>query len=99
MNKLTLTGHAAVRMAQRGVLIRDAELIPLIGTEVDDGFLVRTKDCQHIEREMKRLLDRIWRMCGKLLIVQNGQVVTAYQPSKRRQRQLIRNAYEHDLYD
>jgi hypothetical protein len=37
MNTLMLTGHAAVRMAQRGIKIKDADLITLIGTEVDDG--------------------------------------------------------------
>lgn len=37
MNTLTITDHAAMRMSQRGIMPKDAELIVLIGTEVDDG--------------------------------------------------------------
>jgi len=68
-------------MAQRGIRLKDADLIALIGTEVDGGYLVLTKDCQKIERELKRFLERVWRMCGKRLVVTNGQVLTAYTVS------------------
>jgi len=96
---LILTGHAAVRMAQRGIRLKDADLIALIGTEVDGGYLVLTKDCQKIERELKRFLERVWRMCGKRLVVTNGQVLTAYTASRRYQRRLLRNVQECDLRD
>jgi hypothetical protein len=46
MTTLVLTGHAAMRMAQRSIKLKDAELIALIGTEVADGYLVRDKDYQ-----------------------------------------------------
>jgi hypothetical protein len=46
MNTLTITEHAAVRMSQRGIMPKDAELIILIGTEIDDGYLVREKGLQ-----------------------------------------------------
>jgi hypothetical protein len=44
MSSLILTGHAAIRMAQRSIKFKDAQLIALIGTEVEDGYLVRVKD-------------------------------------------------------
>ena len=97
MSMLMLTGHAVARMAQRGIKIKDSELIALIGTEVEDGYVVRNQDCQKIEREVKRLLDDIRHIRGKRLVVATGQVVTAYHPSKRHQRQLLRSAHEREL--
>jgi hypothetical protein len=97
MTTLTLTGHAAVRLAQRGIQSKDAELVALIGTEVDDGYLVRTKDYQELEHALKILLGRLRRLVGKRLVVTNGQIVTAYHASKSRRRQLLRSAHESDL--
>jgi hypothetical protein len=37
------------------------------------------------------------RVVGKRLVVSNGRIVTAYHPSKRYQRHLLRNAREGDL--
>jgi hypothetical protein len=86
-------------MAQRGIDMKEADLIALIGTEVSDGYLVLAKDCQRIERELKRFLERIRRLAGKRLVVSNGQILTAYHASRRYQRQLLRKAHECDLYD
>jgi hypothetical protein len=99
MTTLTLTGHAAVRMAQRGIDSKDAELIVLVGTEVDGGYLVRTKDYQEVESALKALLDRLRRLVGKRLIVADGKIVTAYHASKNYQRHLLRSAQESDLCD
>jgi hypothetical protein len=81
MSTLTITRHAAIRMAQRAFRIRDAELIALIGTEVEDGYLVREKDYQQVERTLKELLIRSRRVVGKRLVVADGSIVTAYHAS------------------
>ena len=99
MNAFTVTSHAALRMAQRGMSMRDAELVALIGTEVDDGYLVLAKNCKKFESELKVLLDRVRRLQGKRLVTANGRIVTAYSASKRRVRRLARDAYERDLGD
>ena len=91
-----LSRHAETRMAQRGVSIKDAELIALIGTEVADGFLVFAQDCQ-IERELKGLIDRVRRLQGKRLVIANGRIVSAYQASRWKERRLLRSAQERDL--
>jgi hypothetical protein len=93
----TLTEHALIRMAQRGIRIRDAELIELVGSEVDDGFIVLDQDCRKLETDLKRLLDAVRRVRGKRLVVAEGHVITAYYPSKRRQRRLLRDAYEREF--
>jgi hypothetical protein len=99
MNTPALTGHAAMRMAQRNIKMKDAELIMLIGTEVDDGYLVRANDGVELERLLFGLLEHIKRVRGKRLVMANGRIVTAYHSSKSDQRRLLRNAKECDLYD
>src|SRR5262249_52492667 len=97
MTDLILTEHASVRMAQRGVSIPDAELIMLVGTEVSDGYFVRTQDCQHIETQLKHLCDRVRRLQGKRLVVREGRIVTAYRTTRRNQRRLLQYAQDRDL--
>jgi hypothetical protein len=97
MSTLILTRHAAMRMAQRSIPLKDAELIASIGTEVEGGYFVREKDFQEVEREIKSFLDRCCRMVGKRLIIAEGRIVTAYHPSKKQLRQLLRSAHDSDL--
>ena len=96
---MMMTKHAKRRMAQRGIKLRDAELIEIIGTPVDDGYLVRTKDCQSAEREIKQLLDRIRRLEGKRLVTANGNLVTAFHTRRREERRLLRRSHQRDLED
>jgi hypothetical protein len=97
VTSLILTGHAAMRMAQRSIKFKDAELIALIGTEVEDEYLVRVKDYQEVETHLKRLLDRLRRIVGKRLVVADGRIVTGYHASTTTQRRLLRNAQASDL--
>lgn len=97
MTSLVMTHHAAARMAQRGIPAKDADLIALIGTEVGDGYLVRSKDVQVAEREVKNLLARIRRLKGKRLVTAEGRIVTAYPATQRQERRLLRRVRERDL--
>lgn len=97
MTAFTLTNHAAIRMAQRGISLGDAELAALIGIEVDDGYLVLAKHCKKLESELKALLDRVRRLEGKRLVTAKGRLVTVYHTSKRHARQLLRDAQESDF--
>lgn len=99
MSPLTLTHHAAERIPQRSLRINDPDLIALIGTAVEDGYLVRTKDYQEIERALKQLLQRFRRLIGKRVVVADGRIVTAYHATKSNERRLLRRVQEVDLYD
>jgi hypothetical protein len=99
MTAIALTTHAAVRMAQRNIKIKDAELIMLIGTEVNDGFLVRTSDSSELEKLLIYLLQRVRRVRGKRLVVAEGRIVTAYNSSRSDQRRLLRCAERRNLRD
>jgi hypothetical protein len=94
---MIVTRHAAIRMAQRSIRLQDADLIALLGTKVDDGYLVREKDCQAAEHFIKKVLDRIRRLRGKRLVVSDGRVLTAFHASSRQERRLLRAAEERDF--
>jgi len=97
MKGLHFSQHAVERLAQRGLAASDIDLIMEIGSEVPDGYIVRTKDRQALEQTLKRLLERVRRLERKRLVVQNGCLVTAYRSSSRNERRLLRGAAEGDL--
>lgn len=79
---LELTAHAATRMSQRGIGSGDLELVRWIGTEVEGGFIVREKDFQALERELKHLREQARRLVGKRLVIDGSVVVTAYHANR-----------------
>lgn len=91
MTALSISTHAFARMAQRGIQPDDVDLILALGTEVDDGVLVRRKDVAVIEREMKALLKRLRRIEGKRLVVANGHLVSAFHATEREQSRLLKS--------
>ena len=97
MTAVILTKHGGMRLAQRSIALKDADLIAMIGTEVADGYLVRDKDCEAVEHQIKQLLDRIRRLRGKRLVVASGRIITGYHASRRTQRHLLARAQERDL--
>ena len=91
MSNVRRTDHAVQRLAQRGFLASDVDLIMAFGSEVRDGFLVRRKDREAMEAAIKSFLARIQKLEGKRLVVSDGCVVTAYHASAAEKRRLLRN--------
>jgi Domain of unknown function (DUF4258) len=95
---VVITAHGALRMSQRGIGASDIDMILLIGTKVEGGYLVREKDFQDYERELKHDRDRARKLVGKRLVVERDQVVvTAYLAERGKQRRLLRGARDRDL--
>ena len=94
MSDLHLTQHAIARMAQRGIQPSDIPFILAVGSEVPDGLMVLKSDVLAFEREVKSLLKRLHHLQGKRLVTDNGCIVTAYHPSKRKSRSLLRRQQE-----
>jgi hypothetical protein len=92
MSDQHLTVHAALRIAQRAIRHHDLEFIQCIGTEVEDGYLVREKDFQAFERELKRLRDHAKRLVGKRMVIAGGSIVTAYHAQPHTEKRLLRGA-------
>jgi hypothetical protein len=94
MSAVHLTQHAMLRMSQRGIRLDDLQLIEAIGTEVDGGYLLRQKDFQTLERELKTLRDQARRLVGKRVVQAGDAVVTAYHASRADERRLLRGGYD-----
>jgi hypothetical protein len=86
------TTHATLRMSQRGIAEDAIEWIKWIGTEVEGGYLVREKDFQSLDRDVKRLRDHVRRLVGKRLVVKGNRLVTAYHATPSKERRLLRGA-------
>ncbi len=91
MTGFELTKHAEKRMAQRGISKNDLDLILLIGDEVEDGFLVRKKDIQELERKLRSTICRLHKLCGKRVVCTEGRILTVYHASNQVKRNLIRH--------
>lgn len=90
MGAATYSRHAIERICQRGLLASDIDLIMTIGTEVEGGFVVRDKDVQQLERQVRDFLTRIKRLKSKRLVVAGDHVVTAYHARRSKTKKLLR---------
>lgn len=99
MTILNLTTHAVARMSQRGIKHDDLELILEVGTAVEGGYVVLNKDYQAYDCELKRKRERVRRLVGKRVVVEDDRVVTAYHAEAKKQRRLIRSAEDRSLQD
>lgn len=97
MSEMVMTHHAIARLGQRGFRDDDLDLIRLIGTPVEGGYLVRERDCQRAEGQLKRLGDRIRRLKGKRVVEDGRCVVTAYHATKSKAKRLVRHCAKCDL--
>jgi hypothetical protein len=99
MIDLHLTAHAAIRIAQRGMRSRDLDLISLIGTKVEGGYLILEKDYQALERQFKQVSVTARRLVGKRLVIAGDRVISAYHAGDGKKRRLIRGAEKRELRD
>jgi hypothetical protein len=67
-------------MAQRAIAPEDLLLIEAIETEVEGGYLVREKDFQAFDRELRRLRDRARKLVGKRIVLDGDWVITTGLP-------------------
>ena len=92
MSDLKFTAHAFSRMSQRAISLGDIELAEYIGTAVEGGFLVRERDFQALDCELKKLRQQARRLVGKRVVRDGDVIVTAYYAGHRKQRRLLRAA-------
>lgn len=86
------TKHFRMRMQQRAVRDSDVELILQIGTQTDQGILVRDKDAQQAIAKREWEIERILRFVGQCVILQGDSLITTYKASPRRQKMLLRGS-------
>lgn len=82
MIDLNISRHGNVRMAQRGIRGADLEDILAYGTDIGrNRIMLRKRDAAEAVRTLKRQIANIERLTDKVLVVADGQLVTAYHQS------------------
>lgn len=87
---MNITQHAHQRLQQRGLREADLDLILQHGTETDDGVYLRDVDVQRAEAQLKMLIARLRRLAGRYVVVKGENIITAYYPSNKKQKTLLR---------
>ena len=83
MTRPLITRHGEVRMSQRGIRETDLNLGLDYGTELGtDRVMLTTKDAAKLIRIWKQEIAKIERVTGKVFVVSEGRLVTAYHPAR-----------------
>lgn len=92
MSNITITGHAAVRMSQRGFSEIDLALLLRFGVETADGMFMPRKRAEAAARGFRRLAEQVGRLADAYGVVQDGRLVSMYRVGKEKRKQLLRSA-------
>ena len=79
MTGLSVTHHGEIRMSQRGIRKTDLKFLLAHGTDIGRNRIMLTK--QDASREigmLKKQIACVERLSGKVLVVSEGYLVTAY---------------------
>lgn len=89
------TQHGKKRVAQRGFIRRDLELVRRCGTLLKDRsaevYLLRDKDVEDGIRDLKRQIQSLERMRGcKVVFAPNDALITAHHTTRKHEKKLLR---------
>ncbi len=83
MTSVLVTRHGQARLSQRGIREADLDLVLAHGTEIgQDRIMLMARDAATLIRALKREIAKIERLTGKILVVSDGRLVTAYHQSR-----------------
>lgn len=83
MTGLLITRHGEARMSQRGIREADLDLILAHGSDIGrDRIVLMKRDAAKAIQTLKRQIARIERLTDKVLVVEDGCLVTAYHPTR-----------------
>ena len=85
-----LSRHGEARAQQRGYRHRDVGLIIEYGTPTHEGYILRRKDVNEVEREIKRLLDRLHHLAGSAAFIGDDTIRTVFRPRKAQRQRMLR---------
>lgn len=79
MTDLAITRHAGIRMSQRGIREADVDFLLAHGTDMGaDRIMLTNRDATKAIQDLKKQIAYIERLRGKVIVVAEGQLVTAY---------------------
>ena len=87
MTSLAITRHAEARMSQRGIRETDLDFLLVHGTDMGaDRIMLMKRDAAKAIRDLKKRIADVERLTGKVIVVAEGCLVTAYHEAGRTRR-------------
>ena len=87
---MNITPHALRRLRQRGLYPEDLDLIVEHGTETNDGYFLRRIDVEAVEISQRRIIERLYKLEGKFIVVEGADVISAYHPTRKKKQKILR---------
>ena len=88
-----LTKHVRTRCQQRGIKEADLALIYRYGTETNKGLILTRKDVAVVEREVKKLINRLSKLQNTFVAMDGETMMTVFRATKQQCRSMFRNRY------
>lgn len=86
-----LTKHVRSRCQQRGIRETDLDLVAQYGTETSEGVILTRKDIAVVEREFKRLINRLSKL-EDVFVATDGEIMkTVFRATKQQRRSQVGN--------
>ena len=83
MTDLTITRHGEIRMSKRGIRETDVKVLQIHGTKIgQDRIMLKKRDAAKAIQALKKQIAHIERLKGKVIVVANGHLITAYHRTK-----------------
>ncbi len=84
MTGLAISKHGEIRMSQRGFRKVDLDTILRYGTDIGcDRIMLRRKDAHRIISMLKMEIKMLERVNGKVVVIKDDRLVTAYKKTSR----------------
>ena len=85
------TRHAQRRMQQRGLKRNDVDLVLQCGTDYHAGRVVlRDRDVEREIRNCKRRMQKLERLRGSVVVIEDGHLITCYRMHGGKGRRCLR---------
>ncbi len=86
-----ITRHGQRRMQQRGLKLNDVDLVLRCGTDYHAGRIVlRDRDVAREIRNCKRLMQKLERLRGSVVVIEDGHLITCYRLHGGKGRRCLR---------
>ena len=86
----TLSRHAELRMAQRGVTEEAIETILAHGASTRDGVILRRREVGEVIAALRAEIRELERLRDKFVVLADDTVITCYTPGRRKMKRVLR---------
>lgn len=94
MGTLSISSHAETRMNQRGFRQSDIDFILSFGDQISpDAIMLTRQAAMKLIEDFKSKIHQIERLTNKKLVIDGGNLITAYHSSKTQQRKDFRKVW------